>query len=203
MMLSSMPGPTAAHYRAKIAVFLEWWFHRGYEDGIPDEADAGLEASRQVPSWRRVCKTLLRNDYWCKGLSFSQHKDRDSYARYRAIVAKRHTANGGAMGPGVRWEHECGPDVPGRPSAKQLALLAALTGGSTPLHAWRAIGRHVGRSVRSAQRYATRQDASEAIEALRRADAEFRAEKYTNRPKAQRGERVAGLPGENDGTAPR
>jgi len=34
-------------------------------------------------------------------------------------------------------------------------------------------------------------------------DAEFRAEKYTNRPKTQRGERVAGLPGENDGTTPR
>jgi predicted phosphoadenosine phosphosulfate sulfurtransferase len=75
-LLMSMPPPVAAHYRSKIAIFLRW--HRKHQTNprgrIPDEADAKLEASRKAPSWRRICKVLLKNDYWCKGLSFSQTK---------------------------------------------------------------------------------------------------------------------------------
>lgn len=72
LLLNTMPPPTAEHYRNKVAVFLKWWQDRGYAYGIPDEGDPKDEAARRVPSWRRVCKALLRNDYWCKGLSFSQ-----------------------------------------------------------------------------------------------------------------------------------
>lgn len=68
-----MPPPTAAHYREKIGTFLKWWAKHGVED-IPQEADPKLEALRKAPSWRRICKVLLKNDYWCKGLSFSQTK---------------------------------------------------------------------------------------------------------------------------------
>jgi len=61
---------------------------RGYESGIPDEADRKLETKRAVPSWRRVCKAILRNDYWCKTLGFSQHKS-GAYERYLKMMAKR------------------------------------------------------------------------------------------------------------------
>lgn len=61
---------------------------RGYPDGIPDESDPQLEAKRLAPSWRRVCKSLLRNDYWCKGLGFSQHKS-DAYTKYKDLMRKR------------------------------------------------------------------------------------------------------------------
>jgi predicted phosphoadenosine phosphosulfate sulfurtransferase len=88
LLLQSMPAHTAEHYRNKIAVFLHWWQNRGYAGGIPDEADAKMEADKTVPSWRRICKTLLRNDYWCKGLSFSQHQSA-AYERYRKIMQKR------------------------------------------------------------------------------------------------------------------
>lgn len=88
LLLDTMPPKTAEHYRNKIAVFLRWYQERGYPRGIPDEADAKLEASKEVPSWRRVCKTLLRNDYWCKGLSFTQHKS-EAYERYKKIMKKR------------------------------------------------------------------------------------------------------------------
>ena len=63
------------------------WKEKGY-DTIPDEADHQLEAKKQVPSWRRVCKALLRNDYWCKGLSFSMHKS-GAYERYQKVMTKR------------------------------------------------------------------------------------------------------------------
>lgn len=81
LLLASMPDRTREHFENKIAVFLHWWMERGYPNGIPDEADPRAEAAKEVPSWRRICKALLRNDYWCKGLSFSQTKS-EAYERY-------------------------------------------------------------------------------------------------------------------------
>lgn len=89
LLLDSMPPKTQEHFENKIAVFLNWWAVRGYRGGmIPDEASFENEANKNVPSWRRVCKALLRNDYWCKGLSFSQTNS-ESYERYRKIMKKR------------------------------------------------------------------------------------------------------------------
>jgi predicted phosphoadenosine phosphosulfate sulfurtransferase len=88
LLLSSMPPGTADHYRNKIAVFVHWWEQRGYGLGIPDEGPAKEEQDRKTPSWRRICKSLLRNDYWCKGLSFTQTKS-DSYERYLRVMKNR------------------------------------------------------------------------------------------------------------------
>jgi predicted phosphoadenosine phosphosulfate sulfurtransferase len=90
LLLASMPEKTRDHFEDKIAVFLRWWQVRGY-DPIPDEADRKDEAAKKVPSWRRICKALLRNDYWCKGLSFSQTKA-PAYERYKRIMQKRREA---------------------------------------------------------------------------------------------------------------
>lgn len=87
LLLNSMPEKTAEHYRNKIAVFVHWWMERGYKS-IPDEADPVEENERKAPSWRRVAKTLLRNDYWCKGLSFAQHKS-EAYEKYRKHIAEK------------------------------------------------------------------------------------------------------------------
>jgi predicted phosphoadenosine phosphosulfate sulfurtransferase len=81
LLLSSLPETTRNHYITKFKVFLKWWKARGYESGIPDEAPAVLEAQRIAPSWRRLCKVLLRNDYWCKGLAFTQPKS-EAYGKY-------------------------------------------------------------------------------------------------------------------------
>ena len=72
-LLSTMPPYLAEHYSAKIKKFLQWWEKEGVPI-IPDKADIKAESARKVPSWRRICKVLLKNDYWCKGLSFSQTK---------------------------------------------------------------------------------------------------------------------------------
>lgn len=87
LLLTSMPPRSREHYENKIAVFLHWWEGRGFRP-IPDEADAKAEAGKEVPSWRRIAKTLLKNDWWCKTLSFGQHKA-ESYERYRKVMAKR------------------------------------------------------------------------------------------------------------------
>jgi len=83
-----MPPQIKTHYKNKIFLFVSWWMEKGYPDGIPDEATLALEMKRDVPSWRRVCKTLLRNDYWCKGIGFSQHKG-GAYGKYLDLMKRR------------------------------------------------------------------------------------------------------------------
>lgn len=84
-LLESMPAPTAEHYRDKIAVFLRWYeVNRGYVGGeIPDEGSA-----TEGPSWTRICKVLLVNDYHCKRLSFSPTKSQ-AYEKYKKLMRKR------------------------------------------------------------------------------------------------------------------
>lgn len=77
LLVSSMPPKTREHFQVKVTVFLDWYRVRGYAQGIPDEGPM----TKESPSWKRVCKALLRNDYWCKGLSFSQHKS-EAYKKY-------------------------------------------------------------------------------------------------------------------------
>lgn len=84
-LLGSMPPAASEHYKDKIAVFLKWYETRGYSKGIPD---AGSPTDRDTPSWTRICKAMLRNDYWCKGLSFSQHKT-EAFAKYQQLMKRR------------------------------------------------------------------------------------------------------------------
>lgn len=88
MLINSMPPKTKEHYENKILLFRKWWIEKGYSPDIPDEADLNLEMKRDVPSYRRICKSLLRNDYWCKGLGFSQHKN-DAYKKYLSLMKRR------------------------------------------------------------------------------------------------------------------
>lgn len=72
-LLNTMPPFLRTHYLKKIKKFVYWWQAKGVKN-IPDWADPRLEAKRQAPSWRRVCRVLLKNDYWCEGLSFGPTK---------------------------------------------------------------------------------------------------------------------------------
>lgn len=87
-LLNTMPPKTADHYKDKLAVYIRWWGKRGYESGIPDHAEARLESQGKVPTWRKICKTFLKNDYWCKGLGFSPNKS-NAYQKYKDLMAKR------------------------------------------------------------------------------------------------------------------
>ncbi len=88
-LLGSMPSELAEHYKNKIAVFIHWWReNRGLE--LVDAGDPKLEAARKIPSWRRVCKVLLKNDHLCKGLSFGQQaSSMKSLASYRNNMRQR------------------------------------------------------------------------------------------------------------------
>lgn len=73
LLLESLPKPTREHYIKRFRGFIKGWQGRGYET-IPDEAPKTLEDKHWAPSWRRMAKVLLRNDWWCKGLGLTQPK---------------------------------------------------------------------------------------------------------------------------------
>lgn len=90
LILDTLPRVTAEHYKNKIFVFINWWKERGYPepDGIPDHAPLILETQKLAPSWRRICKSLLRNDFWFKGCGFSQQKT-SAYKAYLELKKKQ------------------------------------------------------------------------------------------------------------------
>jgi len=87
LLLQTMPEKTRVHYFARFQKFIYGWKQRGYES-IPDEAPPELESKCWAPSWRRMCKVLLRNDYWCKGLGQTQPKS-EAYGKYKELMKER------------------------------------------------------------------------------------------------------------------
>lgn len=82
-LLKSLPKPTRENYRERFVKFIAGWKRRGY-DKIPDAAPHDLEVKQWAPSWRRMCRCILRNDYYCKGLGQTQPKS-EAYGKYKAI----------------------------------------------------------------------------------------------------------------------
>lgn len=83
LLLSTMPEKTMNHYKARFKKFISGWQDRGYLT-IPQEAPEDLESKCWVPSWRRMCKVLLKNDYWCKGLGQVQPFS-EAYGKFKEI----------------------------------------------------------------------------------------------------------------------
>ena len=58
--------------KRKILAYVAKWEKQGYPDGIPDEADAKLEALGKVPSYRQICRAILKNDVTLSSLGFTR-----------------------------------------------------------------------------------------------------------------------------------
>lgn len=84
LLLKTLPKVSRDHYIERFRVFLKGWKGRGYSNGIPDVAPKVLEDKHWAPSYRRLCKVLLRNDWWCKGLGMMQPKS-EAYGKYLQI----------------------------------------------------------------------------------------------------------------------
>jgi 3'-phosphoadenosine 5'-phosphosulfate sulfotransferase (PAPS reductase)/FAD synthetase len=87
LLLKTMPKKTSDHYKERFTKFISGWKDRGYKF-IPDEAPHDLEVKCWVPSWKRMCRVILRNDYWCKGLGQTQPKS-EAYIKFKEIKKKR------------------------------------------------------------------------------------------------------------------
>jgi predicted phosphoadenosine phosphosulfate sulfurtransferase len=87
LLLKTMPKKTQEHYKFRFKKFISGWQDRGYKD-IPDEIPIELENKCWGPSWRRMCKVILRNDYWCKSLGQTQPKS-EAYGKFKEIQKKK------------------------------------------------------------------------------------------------------------------
>ena len=87
MLLKTLPKKTRDHYVLRFKKFISGWQDRGYTT-IPDEAPDELESKCWAPSWRRMCKVILRNDYWCKSLGQTQPFS-EAYGKYKEIKAMK------------------------------------------------------------------------------------------------------------------
>lgn len=91
LLLSTLPEVSRDHYVGRFKDFIKGWRKRGYMGEIPDAAPADLENKHWVPSWRRLCKVLLRNDWWCKGLGMTQPKS-EAYGEYLKLKKQKKEA---------------------------------------------------------------------------------------------------------------
>jgi predicted phosphoadenosine phosphosulfate sulfurtransferase len=87
LLLSTLPTKTRENYKARFEKFIHCWKDRGY-DKIPQEAPIELENKCWVPSWRRMCRCILRNDYYCKGLGQTQPKS-EAWGKFKQIKEMR------------------------------------------------------------------------------------------------------------------
>lgn len=87
LLLKTLPKKTSDHYKIRFKKFIAGWQDRGYNT-IPDEIPSELEVKCWGPSWKRMCRCILRNDYWCKGLGQSQPYS-EAYWKFKEIQKKR------------------------------------------------------------------------------------------------------------------
>lgn len=77
-LLSTLPETIREKYLANFAIFLEWWMRNGCPNlnTMNDDETTALKSSNRnrLPSWRRLCLSILKNDFWGKSLSIGMIK---------------------------------------------------------------------------------------------------------------------------------
>lgn len=87
LLLKSLPRYTAEKYLQHFIVFRDWYADHGLPiEEWPDKGDSKLEAKKKIPSWYRLAKCILKNDYLCKSLSFNQTKNQ--FEKYGKLYEK-------------------------------------------------------------------------------------------------------------------
>lgn len=87
LLLSTLPKKTRDNYIKRFKKFMAGWYKRGYDE-IPDKAPHDLEVKSWAPSWKRMARCILRNDYYCKGLGQTQPKS-EAYKKFKSIQLNR------------------------------------------------------------------------------------------------------------------
>lgn len=81
--------PSTQKIRRLVDSYVLKWRSRGYPDDIPDEAPAKLEDFGKVPSYRMICKALLKNETHMESLGYAREPC-DLYGELKRIeLAKR------------------------------------------------------------------------------------------------------------------
>ena len=76
--------------KRKIRQYITTWQKRGYPDGLPNEAPARLEQLCKAPSYRAICRAILRNDVTASSLGFTkEHSEAYMLLKRIEIEARR------------------------------------------------------------------------------------------------------------------
>jgi len=78
--------------RQKIGKYISTWEAKDYSGGIPDDADPKLEAMGLVPSYRMICKAILKNDIALVSLGFTRQKT-EAYSIIKKIELEERKKN--------------------------------------------------------------------------------------------------------------
>lgn len=78
--------------RQKIENYIQQWKIKGYYSDIPDEANKRLEQLNKVPSYRKICIAILKNDYPLKTLGYTPIKSK-YYHAYKKIEIEARIKN--------------------------------------------------------------------------------------------------------------
>lgn len=76
--------------KERITEYIKKWESACYFDGIPDEAPNELEIRNKVPSYKRICFAILKNDNSLKTLGFTPPKSK-YYSAYKKIEIELRT----------------------------------------------------------------------------------------------------------------
>lgn len=80
-------SPNKSHYIERITKYCKSWERRGYIDGISQICPTNIESRNIAPSWRMICKAIMKNDYWFKSLGMSQPFSK-TYGEYLKLKGK-------------------------------------------------------------------------------------------------------------------
>ena len=75
--------------KQKIETYIKTWQTRCYFDGIPEDAPIRLEQLNKVPSYKQLCKAILKNDSQLKSLGFNVVKPKSYHILKRIELAAR------------------------------------------------------------------------------------------------------------------
>ena len=61
-----------------------------FEGDIPDDTD-DVKSTIDIPSWKRMCYCILKNDHYCRFMGFGPNKEQQKRidaikSKYRAII---------------------------------------------------------------------------------------------------------------------
>lgn len=79
LLLRSLPPMAEQHYRGKFLTFMLWWKHHRRRYDVAGMADSGIkESGHNIPSWERLARVIIKNDWWCYELKFAAtHNEHD------------------------------------------------------------------------------------------------------------------------------
>jgi predicted phosphoadenosine phosphosulfate sulfurtransferase len=67
-LLSTLPAVVRERYLANFAIAIEWYMKERYVENVDDIADDDTPIDNpsgfNIPSWRKMCLSILKNDFW-------------------------------------------------------------------------------------------------------------------------------------------